>query len=93
MNSSFPAKVSSPVWIKYGVTVRQEQAKRQREKKLSEPERSRDIVSLPGRILKISHHKKVCSWITEHMKSGLIGVFSAIYSQTKTGVSPSSAIY
>lgn len=49
-------------------------AKRQkrRKKKVSEPERSREIISLPGSSLKINDHKKVCWWIINHMKGGLM---------------------
>ena len=62
-------------------------------KKLSESGSSRNVLSLPDRSLKIDNLKKLCCWITKHMEGRLMEVLSALFSQTKTGLSLSSAIY
>ena len=67
--------------------------KTKKKKKFSESDNSRNVLSLPDRSLKIYSLKKLCCWITKHMKGSLMEVLSALCSQTKTGLSPSSAIY
>ena len=66
---------------------------KKKKRKFLESDRSRNILSLPEGSLKIDILKKLCCSITKQMKGSLMEVLSALCSQTKTGLSPSSAIY